>query len=509
MGQSSLDGGGMKSERLLVAFLLGAFLCPSGIAVGQDVYSIHVDPHQVLVPVFVYDKTRMTDPPPFPPHICPLTDAKDSNDHFSVPENCDDAEIVGLGVSDFHLFEDGKEQKIQSVGVEHLHHIDIHDNLGVHDEDSNTPRGKWSTSDLPRMLSGPVSNAHFYLVSYVPPQSAENSCHQIKVKVDRHNDYVYARSQYCNTKHSASDPLNGTKFGTLLEDALFSGKPGNIALAVQVGLFRGDADAVRVDIALEFPWNSLKREWDMATLYATIGVLGMFEKTDGTLVARFSDLGCCPRDRPFFYTGPHPNESHPEQDIGVIPARYETQLDLPAGKYTLKLVLSDGSKLGRAEVPVTVDRDDGKQLAVSSILLCKRFRDAATAAKEAAFVDLAPKYVPFVSKGVQFTPAGDMRFQKGEPLIAYFEIYEPLLAGTPSLKIEARLRITNVQTGELKVDTGFRDAASWVQQGSTVVPISEKIEVDKLPKGSYRLEVQAADSAGRTTIPQAITFTVE
>ena len=33
---------------------------------------------------------------------------------------------------------------------------------------------------------------------------------------------------------------------------------------------------------------------------------------------------------------------------------------------------------------MTVDRDDGKQLAVSSILLCKRFRDAATAAKEAA-----------------------------------------------------------------------------------------------------------------------------
>jgi hypothetical protein len=157
----------------------------------------------------------------------------------------------------------------------------------------------------------------------------------------------------------------------------------------------------------------------------------------------------------------------------------------------------------------TLDSYDGKQLAISSVMLCRRFRNAAVAAQEAAAVNLAPKYVPLVSKGVQFTPTGDIHFKKGEPLFAYFEVYEPLLTGTPITTIQTQVKITDVKTGQLKVDTGQLSAADWMAPGKSVIPIAEQIAVDKLPEGSYRLEVQATDSTGKSIVWRAANFTVE
>jgi len=193
----------------------------------------------------------------------------------------------------------------------------------------------------------------------------------------------------------------------------------------------------------------------------------------------------------------------------VIPNRYETQIELAPGEYNLQVVLSDGSKFGRVQERLVIDAYDGKRLAISSVMLCKRFRDAAGIAKEHTKQDFAPQYIPLVSNGLQFTPAGDTRFRKGEPLFGYFEVYEPSLGKGPGTQVQTRLRITNVQSGELKVDTSFRDAASWIQPGNSVIPISEQVAIDKLPKGSYRLEVQATDSAGATTSWRAANFTVE
>jgi hypothetical protein len=401
---------------------------------------------------------------------------------------CNDWEVLGLAPKDFHLFEDGKEQQIQSVNIEREPGIvNVGDNLGLHGEGSVTPRGKWSTSDLPRMTGVPM-DGHFYLIAYTPPESAEGSCHQIKVKVDRRNSYIYARSQYCNTQHSPSDPLNGTTFGKQLEGYLTSGQTGKIGLSLQTGFFYTDTGAARVDIVLE---------WNKSSLSPTIGVLGMVYGKDGNLAGRFSDGGCC---RSF-----HPSP----QAVALVPTGYETQMDLPSGEYTAKVVLSDGSKFGRAEASLSVDSYDKKEFAISSIALCKRSGDATEAAEEAAAVNLAPKYVPLVSKGVRFTPTGDTRFKKGEPMFAYFEVYEPLLAETPATTVQTRLKVTDTKTGELRIDTGLQSVTSEITPGKTVIPIAEQIAVEKLPVGSYKLEVQASDSAGKSTIWRAANFSVE
>jgi hypothetical protein len=477
-----------------------------------DNFSIHVESNQVLVPTYVFYKDRMKGGISKAEGDC--VDANDATfrklwpGEAFIPSDCNDTAIRGLVAKDFHVLEDGVEQKVQNVTFEVIPQLDARDNFGDHIEQSETPAGKWSTVETRAFIHGATVSS--YRIAYMPPESPEGSCHRVEVKVDRSDAFVYSRSQYCNLKHAPEDPLNGTPFGKQLEGNVTSGKRAKIEMSIQAGFFYTSANNGRVELVLDFPWNLLKREWRDGSLYATIGVLGLLYRKDGTLASRFSDFGCCSQDQPDFIRSPFHMDAAPFMDNLAIPTRYERQVaDLPAGEYSLHLILGDGSKFGRADVPLNIESYDSKQLALSSVVLCKRFRNASVAAQEAASFNLAPQYVPLVSKGVQFTPTGDMTFRKGEPLFAYFEVYEPLLATAPAATVKTELKLTDVKTGEVKVDTGPRSAADWIEPGKSAIRIAEQIAVDKLPKGSYRLAVQATDSAGRSTVWRTADFTVE
>ncbi len=475
--------GAKKTKRnalICATWLCGAVasaFSPVALAQGGNIEPIRVESDRVLVPVFVVDKQR----------------------------RLLDAAIPDLTLKDFHLLEDGLEQRIKSVAVERTHIWEVRDNLSRHVEYSNTPRGKWSTADLSFTGFAGVSNTKFYVIGYEPPPSPAGSCHHIEARVDRDNALVYARSEYCNVENSASDPLDGTKFGKQLERDLASAKGGEIHLATQANVFYGDT--ARVYIALDFPWESLERKWINGSLYATIGVLGMIFRKDGTLAARFSDQACCSSDVPSFVLNEHKPEAHPEFDVMLIPNRYEIQLSLPPGEYVLRVVLSDGRKFGRAEMPLTIESYDGKRFAISAIALCRRFHSASAAPQT---TDLFPaKYAPLVSKGLEVTPTAKTRFRNDEPLVSYFEIYESQPAGQPPMPVEAHLRIVNSKTDKTAADLDRVRAAPETQSGSTVIPIAQFIPFGKLPKGAYRLEVQATDAAGRSTAWRATNFTIE
>ena len=422
--------------------------------------------------------------------------------------------IDNLTAADFRLFEDGKEQKIQSVSLHRtLSFVIVHDSAGSHAEQSDTPGGKWRYAEIePGWWTG---KEFFSLIAYAPPVSAEGSCHKLQVKIDRPNSIVYARHEYCNIKHSSSDPLDGTKFGEQMQNDLMSDRPAKAPLSFQTGLFFAENNSARVSITVEFPSDRLKHEWrsewGLLHIYATVGVLGIVCRRDGTVIARFSDLA--PRlsdDAPNFIWGDPESLNLSQWDAVDIPTSYETQIDLPPGEYELRLALSDGTKFGRAVAPLIIEDYDRKQLGISSVLLCRGFRDVRNPPKldDGTVVSLAPELEPLISNGMVFSPAGGTFFNKRDPMFAYFEIYEPLLlTGTPVL--HTQLKITNVKTGEVSVDTGWRNAADWIQPGKSVVRIAEQIAIDKLPRGPYKLEVQATDSAGRSTAWRAASFTIE
>ncbi len=439
--------------------------------------------------------------------------------------DCVVQEVRNLSARDFQVLVDGKEQKIEKVLIEDSS-VNVRDNFGRHDEYSESPTGMWSTTDLPG-FEGVEASRYVYNIAFVPPESEKPGCHRLKVKVDRRGSLVRSDDEYC-TGQTPTDVLNGTKFGGQMEQDLDSDEDPKIPLSLQAGFFYTDAGKARTDVALQFPWDALHRQWgsDM-TLHASIGVLGMAHKTDGSLEARFSDFACCAGASSVYavgYGGHFVDPNDPNlpndrlyrlqmnflrlQDNDSMPTRYETQIELPPGAYDFRAVLSDGEKFGRAQAPLLIDSYDGKTLALSSVILCKRFRDAHVAEVEGAAANFAPQYVPLVSKGIRVTPTGDTRFTPGEPLIPYFEIYEPLLVEAPATTVQAHIRILDATTGQLRDDFAV-DAAPFEQPGKWAIPIARQIASDKMAKGTYRLEVQASDSAGRTTAVRTATFAIE
>jgi hypothetical protein len=492
-----------------------ATVVPAAFGQTEDSYSIRVETNLVLVPTLVFQKARvryLTEAEVNCSETNAKTFARLQPSEPYLPTDCDGAAVHGLTMNNFQVFEDGAEQKVETVTLETIANATVRDDHGKHREWSLTPRGKWSSSELSGMFT-PSDTEHFYLVSYTPPPSREGSCHHVSVKVDRTDAVVFSRDTYCNVKSPPSDPLSGTKFGDRLERNAASPKSGKMGLSLQAGYFYADAESARVQIAVEIPWDSLQREWEHGEFDAKVGVLGVVRRKNGTLAARFSDLACCSTELPGFARfgnrSANLEEPHPEFDPAYLPARYDTQLDLPPGEYEVQVVVSDEAKFGRATTSLSIDTKAEHRLALSSVLLCKRFRDATAANQEAATSKVASEYVPLISKGMEFTPAGDMRFTKKDPWIAYFEVYEPLLAGAGTTDVQFQMRITDVKTGEVKTDTGLRPAKSCVRAGKTTIAIAERMAVEKLPSGTYRVEIQASDSAGNHTGWRATSFAVK
>lgn len=514
-----------------------------------------VQTNLVLVPVFVYDPARMAQAPKeeMPcARAMVVTFFKLTPTEPYLPKDCDVTEVQGLTAEDFRLFEDGAEQQIASFETGAWRTV-VRDNLGWHLEASATPRGIWSLRELSTLKKVPFVTTDFHILTYVP-RDVKEGCHRIRVEVNRPNLLVFARDEYCDGQ-SPSDPMLGTRQGKELERILASDKRGKIPLSLRAATFYTGGNQSLVDLCLRLP-SDLYRKWDPSnwTLYARIGVMGVIRRRDGTVAARFSDL-LYPSYWPTFDQGgakyiaweqgtanlstaiprlvtrgsagkvaasdsgtgngtlalsfPNvANEITPDgaaiktaldsSDPFWLPARYETQVDLPAGDYNLEVVVNDGWNFGRAETPLGIEAYDGKQLALSSMALCKSLRSAAVAAKEDAQANFAPQYVPLVSKDILFTPSGDTSFAKSEPLFAYFEVYEPQLAENPATPVSVHLRILDSNTGQLKEDFAPIDAATYKQAGRSVLRIGRKVPIDQLPTGNYSLEVQATTSMRST-----------
>jgi hypothetical protein len=94
-------------------------------------------------------------------------------------------------------------------------------------------------------------------------------------------------------------------------------------------------------------------------------------------------------------------------------------------------------------------------------------------------------------------------------MYVYFEIYEPLRKGDRKPTVNFEIRIVDLQSGELKSDPQPISATPYLKAGSSIIPIGRGIDISKVSKGSYRLDVLATDSAGKSTERRRVNFTVE
>lgn len=484
--------------------LLGVAALFSGVrsAIAQKA-ELRVRSNQVLVPTFVYSQHTLDTPAPF---------------GASTEQYCASlATFHGLTAKDFRLFDDGTEQKIQDVTVQRMPLWWVADSQGTHMLYIPTPGGKWSTLDFPASGGGPFCPIKFYQLAFVPPPSPSGSCHAIKVTVDRKQMIVWNRRLYCNVPHSPSDPLKGTPFGRQMERDMARRKKGKIRLSLQAGFFYTGANRTRAYVALAFPWQALRHRWEKGELHASIAVLGMAYKKDGTLAARFSAWWWDSHDFPDFVqrTPENSQDAYPDLDSTLLPSRYETELDLPPGQYKLRVLLSDGKKYGRVTMPLRIPARDEKHLGLSSIFLARRHHTFTAATAEPS------RFVPLVSNDparsasgggksarIEVVPAGRKNFARGLRLMAYFQVVEPRVGKDQRIPLKVHMRIVSLRTGKVRKRLTPFSAAPYEKSRSRVISIGRSIPLGKLRKGKYRLEVEAGDSAGVKTPWRSANFAI-
>ncbi len=328
----------------------------------------------------------------------------------------------------------------------------------------------------------------YYLLGYTPPEAEEGTCHTLKVKVDRGGTITRARTGYCNAR--PRDLLAGNAIEKELETRAAASQAGSTAATVQAPFFYTSPDVARVDVAMEILPDNIKFDKQKGKFKATVNVLGIAYRPDGTVGARFSDAVN------LSFENKKEMEAFKER-----PMHYENQFDIAAGKYDLKVAFSAGSEsFGKVEAPLNIEAYDSNQFAVSGLALSK---GAIKTADMGANLDAAliEDRKPLIVQGMQVIPAGSSLFKSSDKPIMYFEVYEPLLLTADAKKppaVAIQMRVLDRKTGAQKKDTGLARIEVPAETGNPVIPVGVRIPIESLAPGAYRLEVAAVDQAGKS-----------
>ncbi len=518
-------------KKFIYAVLLAsAVLCSSAPAVAQTntAGTIRVQSREVLVPVVVLDKERVERLQ----HMS-WSDFWHQFNTGNLNPLFESLAVPSLSATDFRLFQDGEEEKIESFKPDEQGDSPIlTDNLGKYREFVGIGGGTWAMPLWEHYTAGGnvlEASLSGYEIGYTPSSSPGRACHKIEITVDRPNSIVFARREYCEASRKGADPLQGTALEKRIAFDLQKKRRGELSFQLAaIPLVASDGTA-RVRIVVDYASNAVIENCNSAP--EDIGITGTVLGKDGKELFQFSDEAARTR-----------GDGDPIIDViarkvlwgfskgrcpYIAPFRYETQVQIPSGKYRLKIGLTDGRKFGRAEVPFTVPNDDREQLSISGMALARRFRDLQTKPPESP-VTVAPRsfheipmkptaspialpqnYAPLISDGVEITPTANTLFEKNDPFCYFFQIYEPLWLKQPQPKVEALLRIVDATTGSVVRQVKPIDAAPYAQPGNPLIPIGGRLDISNLPTGAYELQAKATDSTGASTQWRTVAFSVE
>jgi VWFA-related protein len=334
----------------------------------------------------------------------------------------------------------------------------------------------------------------FYILGYVPGDTPEGSCHTLKVKLNRGGLNVRARSGYCNTR--SANVLEGKPLEKQLESHAMGSQPGSIHGVLQAPYFYTAPETARVNLAMEIPADTFQFNKEKGKYHANLNVLGIAYRADGTIGARFSD------------TVNMDLEKDEWKEFTKLPYRYENQFDATPGTYKLAVVLSaGGDAFGKFESPLAIDSYDGKHFSLGGVALtnsAQRLNDIPTGLDSVLLEDRTP----LVVKGTQIVPSGSNRFKHTDNVVLYTEIYEPLLTSATPPMVGMAYRIFERSTNKQVFFTEVMRADDYIQKGNSVIPIGLKVKVVDLKPGSYRLVMQAVDSAKNHAPDRSVDFDV-
>jgi len=328
-----------------------------------------------------------------------------------------------------------------------------------------------------------------YSLGYVPVESPEGSCHELKVTVDRPGTIVRARKLYCNTK-----PVNLVAMNPVekeLENLAASSSNASSGASVAAPFFFVGRDVARVNVALEIPEPALTSRKQRGKLHADLDVLGLAYNMAGGVAARFSDK-----------VGYDFDSQQEVENFRRKPLRYEHQFDVASGNYTFKVVYrSAKDSFGKGEAPLAVDVYDPGRLGLSAIALSREVRPVAASDGIDAVLDEGRR--PLVFRGTQIMVSATDRLARSGLVETYLEVYEPLLKEKNPVQLGLRVRLLDSVSGEQKWDSGNVNLSGLAQAGNPVIPVALRLPVAALAPGAYRAEFRVEDSAGGRAVRDA------
>lgn len=327
----------------------------------------------------------------------------------------------------------------------------------------------------------------YYILGYTPPDSAEGSCHALRVKVDEGGTSVRFRTGYCNAK--PRDILAGTSTEKTLESRATGTQAGTIAASMELPFFYTGPNQARVNVAMEIPSNALKFDKEKGKFVGEMNVLGIAFTADGSVAARFSDT----LRRVF----DDKKEVEAFDQLGHF--HYENQFDISSGDYDLKVVFSAaGNNFGKLEMPLKVD-PWSNQFGLSSIALSREFhQQSALTSLDSSLIE---DRTPLIVGGAEVIPYGSDKFSKAQGVFFYTELYEPLLIhADPNNRpvIGMTIRVLDRKTKQERYSTGLMRLDTKSLAANPTIPMAEKVPTDQVGPGQYTIELDAVDSAGRS-----------
>ena len=335
----------------------------------------------------------------------------------------------------------------------------------------------------------------FYLLGYVPAESAEGSCHTLKVKLEHVGGlHVRSRSGYCNAP--PANILAGTDTEKQLEAHARESQAGSIHAAMATPYFYSGPGVARVDMAMDIPPDNFHFEKEKGKYQADLNVLGIAYRPDGTVGARFSDQVKLDLEKGEW------------KEFMKNPYHYENQFDAAPGAYNLTVVLSaGGNNFGKVESPLKIDPYDGKQFSMGAAVMTNDPQPLSEMANDSDLdATLLEDHTPLVVKGLQITPEAENKFKRTDQVIVYSEIYEPLLTSANPPRVVMGYKIFDRATNQQVFFTGSVAAEEFIHKGSPVIPVGLKVPIKDLKPGKYRLEMLAIDGAGRTAPARSTDF---
>src|SRR5581483_3778273 len=98
----------------------------------------------------------------------------------------------------------------------------------------------------------------YYLLGYTPTSMPDGTCHSLKVKVDRGDTIIRARTGYCSSK--PIDLLAGNPVQKQLEALATASKSGTVPTSLTAPFFYTGPNVARVNVTMDIPADGMKIE---------------------------------------------------------------------------------------------------------------------------------------------------------------------------------------------------------------------------------------------------------